>query len=183
MYTQVRGRASHVKLFLLPFFCTSTGVSIAFFSFFPGMEHCHPPRDFDSAIEYSTLYAQVRRSSRACRPFFWGNGQKRELPVGSWPETGGQKYEGSKHSIWAHVIGLHHLPPVSGRTPTGTSRFSLLWSAPTRFWPHFVALQSIRSDQPGVEQLHKYPAQMTWVPVVNGRKVMWALATAESRLL
>ena len=25
-----------------------------------------------------------------------GNGQKRELPVDSWPETGGQKYEGSK---------------------------------------------------------------------------------------
>ena len=68
-----------------------------------------------------------------------GNGQKRELPVGSWPETGGQKYEGSKHSIWAHVIGQHSLPPVSGRTPTGTSRFSLLWSTPTRFWPHFVA--------------------------------------------
>ena len=68
-----------------------------------------------------------------------GNGQKRELPVDSWPETGGQKYEGSKHSIWAHVIGQHHLPPVSGRTPTGTSRFSLLWSAPTRFWPHFDA--------------------------------------------
>ena len=68
-----------------------------------------------------------------------GNGQKRELPVGSWPETGVQKYEGSKHPIWAHVIGQHYLPPVSGRTPTGTSRFSLLWSAPTRFWPHFVA--------------------------------------------
>ena len=42
-----------------------------------------------------------------------GNGQKRELPVDYWPETGGQKYEGSKHSIWAHVIGQHHLPPVS----------------------------------------------------------------------
>ena len=68
-----------------------------------------------------------------------GNGQKRELPIGSWPETGGQKYESSKHSIWAHVIGQHHLPPVSGLTPTGTSRFSLLWSASTRFWPHFVA--------------------------------------------
>ena len=82
--------------------------------------------------------------------------QKRELPVGSCPETGGQKYEGSKHSIWAHVIGQHHLPPVSGRTPTGTSQISLLWSAPTRFWPHllhFVALhQSIRSDQPGVKE-------------------------------
>ena len=26
-----------------------------------------------------------------------GNGQKRELPVDSWPETGGQKYEGGKH--------------------------------------------------------------------------------------
>ena len=62
-----------------------------------------------------------------------GNGQKQELPVDSWPETGGQKYEGSKHSIWAHVIGQHHLPPVSGCTPTGTSRFSLLWSTPTRF--------------------------------------------------
>ena len=70
---------------------------------------------------------------------FKGNGQKRELPVVSWLETGVQNYEGSKHSIWAHVIGQHHLPPVSGRTPTGTSRFSLLWSAPTRFWPHFVA--------------------------------------------
>ena len=45
-----------------------------------------------------------------------GNGQKRELPVGSRPETGGQKYEGSKHSIWAHVIG-----------PTPPS---------TRFWPY-----------------------------------------------
>ena len=82
--------------------------------------------------------------------FLLGNGQKRELPVVSWPETGGQNYEGSKHSIWAHVIGQRHLPPVSGRTPTGTSRFSLHWSAPTRFWPHFlhfVALhQSIRSD-------------------------------------
>ena len=69
-----------------------------------------------------------------------GNGQKRELPVDSWSETGGQKYEGSKHLIWAHVIGQHHLPPVSGCTPTGTSRFSLLWSAPTRFGPLFVAL-------------------------------------------
>ena len=40
---------------------------------------------------------------------------------------------------------------------------------------HFVALhQSSRSDQPGVEQLRKYPAQMTWVPAENGRKVMWA---------
>ena len=68
-----------------------------------------------------------------------GNGQKREPPVGSWPETGGQKYEGSKHSVWAHVFGQHHLPHVSGRTPTGTSRFSLLWSALTRFRPHFVA--------------------------------------------
>ena len=70
-----------------------------------------------------------------------GNSQKRELPVDSWPETDGQKYryEGSKHSIWAHAIGQHHLPPVSGRTTTGTSRFSLLWSAPTRFWPHFLA--------------------------------------------
>ena len=67
-----------------------------------------------------------------------GNGQKRELPVGSWPETGGQKYEGSEHSTWGHVISQHHLPPVSGRTPTGTSRFLLVWSAPTRFWPHFV---------------------------------------------
>ena len=86
-----------------------------------------------------------------------GNGQKRELPVGSWPETGGQNYEGSKHSIWAHVIGQHHLSPVSGRTPTGTSRFSLLWCLPPGFGHillHFVALhQSIRSDQPGVEQL------------------------------
>ena len=70
-----------------------------------------------------------------------GNGQKRELPVVSWPETGGQNYEGSKHSIWAHVIGQHHLPPVSGRTTTGTSRFSLLWSAPIRFWPHFLAFR------------------------------------------
>ena len=59
---------------------------------------------------------------------FKGNGQKRELPVVSWLETGVQNYEGSKHSIWAHVIGQHHLPPVSGRTTTGTSRFSLLWS-------------------------------------------------------
>ena len=49
---------------------------------------------------------------------------------------------------------------------------------------HFVALhQSSRFDQPGVEQLQKYPAQMTWVPVENGRKVMWALATSEFRLL
>ena len=68
-----------------------------------------------------------------------GHGPKRELPVGSWPEMGGQKYEGSKHSIWAHVIGQNYLPPVYGRTPTGTSRFSLLWSAPTRLWPQFVA--------------------------------------------
>ena len=93
-----------------------------------------------------------------------GNGQKRELPVVSWPETGGQNYEGSKHSIWAHIIGQHRLPPVSGRTTTGTSRFLLLWSAPTRFghiFLHFVAHQSSRSDQPGVERLQKYPAQMT----------------------
>ena len=62
-----------------------------------------------------------------------GNSQKREFPVDSWPETGGQKYEGSKHSIWAHVIGQHYLPPVSGRTTTRTSQFSLLWSAPTVF--------------------------------------------------
>ena len=84
-----------------------------------------------------------------CSPFFHqpgtntvdfhkGNGQKRELLVGPWPETGGQKYEGSKHSIWVHLIGQHHFPPVSVRTPTGTSRFSLIWSAPIRFWPHFV---------------------------------------------
>ena len=75
---------------------------------------------------------------RCLQHFKKGNGQKRELPVGSWPETGGQEYDGSKHSIWAHVIGQHHLPPVSGRTPTGTSRFSLLRSAPIRFWPNFV---------------------------------------------
>ena len=73
--------------------------------------------------------------------YFRGKGQKRELPVVSWPESGGQKYEGSKHSIWAHVIGQHYLPPISGRTPTGTSPFSLLWSAPTRLWPHFVAFR------------------------------------------
>ena len=36
-------------------------------------------------------------SSIRIKRFFLGNGQKRELPVGSWPETGGQKYEGSKH--------------------------------------------------------------------------------------
>ena len=49
---------------------------------------------------------------------------------------------------------------------------------------HFVALhQSSRSDQHGVEQLQKYPAQMTWVPVENRRKVIWALATSEFRLL
>ena len=45
--------------------------------------------------------------------FLGRNGQKRELPVGSWPERGGQKYEGSKHSIWANVIGQHHLPPAT----------------------------------------------------------------------
>ena len=93
---------------------------------------------------------------------FLGASQKRELPVRSWPETGGQKYEGSKHSIWAHVIGQHHLPPVSGRTPTGTSRFSLLWSAPTRFWPQFCCIlllfTSLRvfDDHPSVKEYTWY---------------------------
>ena len=137
-----------------------------------------------SGVGATSKTGDGRGYDESCRKLK-GNGQKRELPVGSWPETGGQKYEGSKHPIWAHVIGQHHLPPVSGRTPTGTSRFSLLWCLPPGFGHillHFVALhQSIRFDQPGGG--NTYPAQMTWMPVENGRKVMWALATSEFRLL
>ena len=111
-----------------------------------------------------------------------GNSQKREFPVDSWPETGGQKYEGSKHSIWAHVIDQHHLPPVLAVHRPGPPDSRYFGQLPPGFGHillRFVALhQSIRFDQRGARN-----TPMTWVPVENGRKVMWALATSEFRLL
>ena len=117
-----------------------------------------------NSIVFNTWYEVLNRAmakNGSSRSFL---GQKRvgrimkaantqfELPVVSWPETGGQNYEGSKHSIWAHVIGGADqssenrevavvVRPETVEGGVGQSREPKLSVGclhiilPTRFWP------------------------------------------------
>ena len=109
---------------------------------------------------------------------------------GSSPSILGQKRVGRNMKAanaqfgLVHVIGQHHLPPVSGRTPTGTSRFSLLLVSSHPVLATFCCILLVFTSLIDLTSLvQEYPAQMTWGPVENGREVMWALAASEFRLL